>query len=238
MIRVGTSGWNYDHWQGPFYPQDKTQDEWLAYYSQRFNTVEINNSFYNLPDEDSIQNWRGTVKGDFVFSIKASRYLTHMKKLKEAPESRDQFLSRADLLQDRRGPILFQLPPNWNANPDRLEQFVEGLGGSRRYVFEFRDTSWFTPEIYDVLRNARCAFCIYELGDTTSPDIVTADFAYIRLHGPGSAYEGSYDDGTLKDWAQRIREWDEDGLDVYCYFDNDQNGYAPANARTLSDFLD
>lgn len=237
MIRVGTSGWIYDHWKGAFYPSDLPQDRWLAYYCERFATVEINNSFYNLPSPDTVAGWRDTPNGDFVFSMKASRYLTHMKKLKSAPESLASFLDRADDLGERLGPLLFQLPPNWRANPDRLSQFIESLDSSKRAVFEFRDPSWFVEEVYQVLRRHECAFCVYELGDLESPREVTAPFVYIRLHGPGNAYEGSYDDAALGAWAERIDEWATGGADVYCYFDNDQNGYAAANAATLTDLL-
>lgn len=237
MIRVGTSGWNYEHWQGPFYPQDLPQDRWLDYYCERFSTVEINNSFYNLPSADTVRAWRDTPDGDFEFSMKASRYLTHMKKLKSAPDSLASFLHRADELGERLGPLLFQLPPNWRANAGRLCEFIETLDSSKRAVFEFRDLSWFTDEVYETLENGGCAFCIYELGDTESPLVVTAPFVYIRLHGPGRPYEGSYDDSVLQEWAKRIDGWVKEGIDVYCYFDNDQNGYAAANAATLADIL-
>lgn len=233
MIRVGTSGWNYDHWKGPFYPDDLSQDEWLSYYAERFSSVEINNSFYSLPDTSTMERWRDTPEGDFTFAIKASRYLTHMKKLREAPESLERFLARADVLGERLGPVLFQLPPRWNVNPHRLRSFTGRLESSRRYVFEFRDTSWFADEIYEALGESNCAFCIYQLDEVDSPIEVTADFVYVRLHGPNGPYEGSYEEEALKTWAERLRNWESEGLDAYCYFDNDQNGYAAANARDL-----
>ena len=198
MIRVGTSGWNYDHWKGPFYPEDLDQSDWLGYYARRFSTVEVNNTFYSLPDQDTVDGWRQTPKSGFLFSVKASRYLTHMKKLKPAPDSLSTFLGCAEAFGDKLGPLLFQLPPNWRANPDRLRSFIESLEshatGSPRAVFEFRDESWFTNEVYRVLEAHDCAFCIYELAGLQSPAVVTAPFVYVRLHGPGDAYQGSYDD--------------------------------------------
>lgn len=241
MIRVGTSGWNYDHWKGAFYPDGLHQSDWLGYYAQRFSTVEVNNTFYSLPEQDTVDGWRQTPERGFLFSVKASRYLTHMKKLKQAPESLAMFLGCAEAFGDKLGPLLFQLPPNWHANPDRLQSFIESLEsqatGSPRAVFEFRDESWFTDEVYRVLADHDCAFCIYELAGMQSPSMVTSTVVYVRLHGPGDAYEGSYDDQVLGTWANRLAEWASEGRDVFCYFDNDQNGYAASNATTLQTML-
>ena len=232
-IRIGTSGWSYDHWSGPFYPADLSHGDWLAYYAHRFDTVEINNSFYRLPSEHTLAQWRDTVADDFRFAVKASRYITHMKKLNDADETVPPFLERVRTLGATLGPVLFQLPPRWRCNSERLAGFLERLPDGPRYAFEFRDTSWFDSPVLEVLQRFNAAFCIYELAGTCSPHAVTADFVYIRLHGPGEAYQGSYPDRTLREWADRLRGWRDDGLDVYCYFDNDEAGYAAANAARL-----
>ncbi len=232
-LHIGTSGWNYDHWIGPFYPEDIDRQDMLSYYAKHFKTVEINNTFYNLPECKTFEQWRETVPKRFLFACKASRYITHMKKLKDPAQPLKRFMSGVEALGDRLGPILFQLPPSWGCNPERLKTFLEALPAGRRYSFEFRDESWFDERIYDLLREHNAAFCLYELAGRRSPVEVTADFVYIRLHGPEGAYEGQYDGRTLNGWARRFQGWREDGLDIYCYFDNDQKGYAAADAARL-----
>ncbi|MFW6180329.1 MAG: DUF72 domain-containing protein [Spirochaetota bacterium] len=233
MIRIGTSGWNYPHWSGPFYPRDLNQDRWLRFYAERFSTVEINNSFYNLPAAGVFRSWRDSVPRGFVFSVKASRYITHMKKLKDPRDSVRRFMDRASELGEKMGPVLFQLPPRWKVNPERLESFLGELPEGPRYTFEFRDQTWFCPEVYALLRDRGAAFCIYHLAGTLTPREVTADFVYVRLHGPGDAYQGSYNRETLSGWAGAFSSWDRGGRDVYCYFDNDQRGYAARDAGEL-----
>lgn len=237
-IHIGTSGWHYDHWKGPFYPQDIKTEEMLGFYAGRFRVAEINNSFYQLPAEETLKTWRDLVKSDFCFAVKASRYITHMKKLKDPKEPLKNFLKRIKILGDRLGPILFQLPPKWKCNPGRLEEFIGQLPGGLRYTFEFRDPSWFNEEIYTLLREVGAAFCIYELSGNKSPREVTADFVYIRLHGPEGAYEGSYAQGTLAGWAGALSTWARQGKEIFCFFDNDQNGYAAQNARSLQEMID
>ena len=232
-MHIGTSGWSYPHWRGPFYPDDLSSSEWLDYYARRFATVEINNSFYKLPKASTLEAWAATVPPDFVFAVKASRYITHMKKLKDADETVPRFLELVRPLARQLGPVLFQLPPNWRCNADRLERFLDGLPRQYRYVLEFRDPSWFDPRVYELLSARGVAFCIYELDQNTTPLELTADFAYVRLHGPGGAYQGSYDDDTLRGWADTFEAWNRQGRDVYCYFDNDEAGYAAANAARL-----
>ncbi len=237
LIHIGTSGWHYKHWKGPFYPEDMKSEEMLGFYAEHFQVAEINNSFYRLPAEQTLKAWRDTVRGDFQFSVKASRYLTHMKKLKDPEEPSETFMERIKTLGDRLGPILFQLPPRWRCNLERFDAFIRQLPDGFRYTFEFRDPSWFTSEIYDLLRKAEAAFCIYELSGTLSPKEVTADFVYIRLHGPEGAYEGSYDQQTLSGWAGAMSSWARQGKEVFCFFDNDQNGYAAQNARSLKEMI-
>ena len=232
-IHIGTSGWSYPHWRGPFYPDDLASSQWLDYYARRFDTVEINNSFYKLPKGSTLEEWAATVPEDFLFAVKASRFITHMKKLRDADDTVPRFLELVRPLGERLGPVLFQLPPNWRCNPERLQQFLEGLPRHYRHTVEFRDPSWFDSRVYDLLRAHGVAFCIYELEHATTPLELTADFAYVRLHGPGDAYQGSYDDDTLASWAETFKAWNRQGRDVYCYFDNDEAGYAAANAARL-----
>ena len=236
-IRIGTSGWSYPHWKGVFYPLDIPADQWLAYYGAKLQSVEINSSFYRLPTQNALRHWRDTVRDDFVFSVKASRYITHMKKLK-APEKVSQpLLDAISTLEHKLGPVLFQLPPHWHFDEKRLEAFLPALDTGFRYVFEFRDPSWFNSRCYAILRNYTTAFCIYDLGGRLSPKIVTTDFVYIRLHGPGAPYQGNYPDSTLIEWADTISRWSDAGLSVYCYFNNDQFGYAVNNAMCLQQLL-
>lgn len=236
-IQIGTSGWHYDHWSGPFYAEGLSGDRRLAFYAERFRTVEINNSFYGLPDPETIEDWRETVPDGFVFAAKASRYLTHMKKLKDPDEPLATFLDRMKGLGHKLGPILFQLPPNWHVNVERLKAFLKILPPDHRYTFEFRDETWFDERIFDALEKHNAAFCIYDLAGRTAPKEVTADFVYVRLHGPGDKYQGNYDSKTLKAWVDSFSKWAGEGRDVYCYFDNDEKGYAVRNAKSCLELV-
>jgi uncharacterized protein YecE (DUF72 family) len=190
-----------------------------------------------LPAEDSAAAWREGTPPAFVFAGKASRYITHMKKLKEPARPVAEFLARVGILGDKLGPVLFQLPPRWRRNAERLEAFPAALPEGHRYAFEFRDGSWFDERVYSALRRRGAAFCVYELAGRLSPREVTADFVYVRLHGPGDAYEGNYDEPTLAAWADALSAWAGEGRDVYCYFDNDQEGYAVRDALRLREML-
>jgi uncharacterized protein YecE (DUF72 family) len=236
-IYIGTSGWHYRHWIGTFYPADTKQSEQFNFYKKNFSTVEINNSFYKLPSPETFKTWRKDSPPGFLFVVKASRYITHQKKLKEPKETARKFLTNVKFLREKLGPILFQLPPTWKVNLERLEDFVASLPDKFRYVFEFRNSTWYTEEIFDLLKKYNCAFCIYELAGHTSPVNVTADFVYIRLHGPGGKYQGSYSNAQLKDWAHQCCEWQREGLDVFVYFDNDEQGYAAFNAQSLKQYV-
>jgi uncharacterized protein YecE (DUF72 family) len=237
LLHIGTSGWHYDHWRGPFYPEDLRPGDYLGFYRQKFHTVEINNSFYRLPSEKALADWRESVPAGFIFAVKASRYITHMKKLQDPETSLAPFLERVRLLGNRLGPILFQLPPRWRFNEERLHDFLQALPRDFRYALEFRDPSWLNDQAGRLLREHGAAFCIYELAGRISPLEVTADFVYIRLHGPGGAYRGRYDRHTLEDWAEAISAWAGRGLPVYCYFDNDEAGFAAQNALELEEML-
>jgi uncharacterized protein YecE (DUF72 family) len=232
-IHIGTSGWHYRHWKGPFYPVNMASGAFLAYYAQSFNTVEINNTFYQLPQEKTFERWRQTAPPRFLFAVKASRYITHLKKLGDPEHSVPPLLARAALLGEALGPILFQLPPRWGPNLDRLRRFLQTLPFSYRYAFEFRDPSWLTVAIFQALAEHQAALCIYDFAGRRSPLEVTADFVYLRLHGPGGAYQGSYSEATLRQWADAIAVWSSQGQEVFCYFDNDEAGYAAKNALRL-----
>lgn len=182
--------------------------------------------------------WHATTPEDFIFAAKASRYITHMKKLKDPAEPLKNFYDRVEVLEDKLGPILFQLPPNWHFNAERLRHFLEALSDQHRHVFEFRDETWLTEEAYEALAAAGAAFCIYEIAGRTSPRSVTTDFAYVRLHGPvEEAHRGSYDAQSLDDWGRTASAWAAEGLDTYIFFDNDEAGYAAQNALSLQEKL-
>lgn len=232
-IFIGTSGWSYKHWKGNFYPAEIKDKDKFSFYLKYFKTVEINNSFYHLPTEKTFRDWRAKTPKKFIFSVKASRYITHNKKLMTDDNSLDYFLSRAEKLREKLGPILFQLPPSWKLNLQRLEEFLSRLPKKHRYTFEFRNKTWFEESTYELLQKYNCALCIYELEGYLSPIEVTADFVYIRLHGPGNKYQGNYTKTVLNKWARRCKDWQRDGKDVFVYFDNDQEGYAAFNAQTL-----
>ncbi len=232
-IYIGTSGWHYKHWKGTFYPSDTSDSEQLDYYFKYFDTVEINNSFYMLPAAKTFDNWRKMSPKKFIFSVKASRYITHMKKLNADKTSINKFFRHAGALKEKMGPVLFQLPPHWKINAERLKSFLSMLPKDHRYTFEFRNETWYDESVYETLRQFNAAFCIYELQHHLTPIQVTADFIYIRLHGPGNKYQGSYTDQQLKKWAEKCKAWQKENKDVYIYFDNDQQGFAAFNAQRL-----
>ncbi|HEY8937886.1 MAG TPA: DUF72 domain-containing protein, partial [Cyclobacteriaceae bacterium] len=191
-IHIGTSGWNYKHWMGTFYPETIKQADQFNYYKNIFDTVELNNPFYHLPPLERFIAWNKKSPAQFLFSVKANRYITHLKKLHEADDALKLFLKNAGGLGKKLGPILFQLPPGWRVDVKRLDTFLHTLPKKHRYTFEFRNDTWYTDEVYTKLREHNCAFCLYELNRHQSPEIITADFVYIRLHGPGGKYQGSY----------------------------------------------
>ena len=236
-IHIGTSGWHYQHWRGPFYPADLPPAKMLAYYAQRLDTVEVNNSFYRLPEKDTLVTWRDTTPADFLFAVKASRYITHMKKLKDPEQPVAAILERIHLLDHKLGPLLFQLPPRWRANVPRLRAFLAALPTGLRYTFEFRDPTWFVPEVYDLLAEHDAALCIHDFRGHESPKEVISDWVYIRLHGPEEGYQGRYTTQQLAGWAGAISTWTRQGRDVYCYFNNDMAGYAVSEALELQAML-
>ena len=232
--RIGTSGWAYANWREAFYPRGVRQGEWLAYYSRFFDTVEVNASFYRLPSETLITGWLARTPEGFRFAVKAWRAITHFRRLEDCADPLDRFLARIALFGDRLGPILFQLPPRFPADPARLARFLEQLPPVHRYAFEFRDPSWHVDEIYRILERAGAAFCPFDLAGLTAPRAVTADFVYVRLHGHERRYRGAYDEGLLADWAGWLREQLARGRDAWVYFDNtDEAAHAVTDAMRL-----
>ena len=237
-IRIGTSGYHYAHWRGTFYPEKLPQKQWLSYYVEHFDTVELNNTFYRLPTFEAMAAWRDNTPANFLFAVKASRFITHNLKLSRPENAIHNILPRAETLGAKLGPILWQLPPKWRVNAERLEAFLTTLPPFHKYVFELREPSWLNAEIYALLERFNAAFCIYEIAGFHTPIITTADFVYIRLHGPDAKkYQGSYEKKTLRAWARRIENWYDVGKSVYVYFDNDHLGYAAHNALALRKML-
>ena len=236
-IHVGTSGWHYKHWLGDFYPEKFAPAKMFSWYAREFHTVEINNSFYRLPEEKTFQSWRDLAPPGFIFAVKASRFITHIKRLRDAADSIDLFLARAKSLGQTLGPILFQLPPRWMLNLERLREFLSILPPGHRYSVEFRDESWCALQVYDLLARSNVAYCIHDWREMPWPKQLTADFTYIRFHGSGSCYGGDYPDSQLRDWADRLRDMQRRLRAAYVYFNNDIGGHAIRNARKLKQLL-
>jgi uncharacterized protein YecE (DUF72 family) len=234
-IHIGTSGWHYKHWlDDVFYPSGTKPAQMFEFYARHFDTVEINNSFYHLPSATTFDNWRDSSPPNFLFAVKASRFITHMKKLKDPKPSSEKFFAVADRLGKKLGPILFQLPPRWKVNVERFAAFLESLPKRHKYVFEFRDETWFVPEVYALMRRHKAAFCIHDFSDMKVPQEITAPFTYIRFHGPTTAkYFGSYSTSQLQMWAERIADWSREISAAYIYFNNDPGGEAVKNAIEL-----
>lgn len=236
-VRIGCSGWQYRHWRGRFYPRELPTDEWLEHYVRTFDTVELNNSFYRLPEADTLAAWRLRVPSDFLFAVKASRYLTHLKRLREPREPLDRLWSRAAKLGDHLGPMLYQLPPRWNRDVDRLREFVAFLPRHRLHAIEFRDPSWYHPDVRAVLDEHGVALCLHDMpGSATKPQPI-GPFVYVRFHGAGGKYRGGYPGQTLHAWAQRLRGWADDRLRCFVYFNNDVGGHAPRDAARLLEMV-
>lgn len=237
-LRIGTSGWVYPHWRGPFYPPDLPQSAWFAHYARHFDTVEINRSFYRLPSPEASAAWALESPEGFCFAVKASRYLTHMKKLKDPTEPLSRLQTAIAPLGSKLGPILYQLPPRWRFDADRLARFLACLPADERHVVEFRDPSWFNPEAYRLLERHGVALCVVSFPGVPVVWEATASFTYVRLHGVTQAYDYDYSQAELDVWAEGIRRFTEKGLDAYAYFDNDAHAYAVSNALALRGMLE
>jgi len=233
---IGTSGWHYGHWQGSFYPADLARSKWLEFYAGHFQTVEVNNSFYHLPSEKAFSTWRECTPQGFVFSVKVSRFITHIRRLKDIGEAVDRFMERARLLGSKLGVLLYQLPGNIQQDIGLLGEFLQILPDDFRHVFEFRHVSWFDERVYDLLRHHKAGICIYDMPGYSSPVMATSDFAYVRFHGSRQLYGGCYGDGELEVWAERIGRL---GVgEIYIYFNNDAGGFALQNALELRHLLE
>ncbi|MGZ4190759.1 MAG: DUF72 domain-containing protein [Actinomycetota bacterium] len=234
MIYVGTSGWVYDDWKGRFYPKGMRDEERFPFYAARYPTVEINYSFYRLPSEDAFKHWRAQAPPGFLFAVKASRYITHIKRLRDPKDSVDLFWARARLLGDRLGPVLFQLPPRFPADPPRLQTLLETLPKKMKPALEFRDLSWERDDVFDILDRHKAAFVYADRPRARVPDVVTGGWSYIRFH-QGSTVGPGYPRAKLARWADRIATIK--AQDVYIYFNNDTGGAAVRDAATLTDML-
>ncbi|TAL63008.1 MAG: DUF72 domain-containing protein [Legionella sp.] len=236
---IGTSGWSYEGWLGNFYPEKIKSQLVLPFYATKLDSVELNNSFYQIPKEKNVKIWTEITPEDFVFSCKANRYITHIKRLKEIQETVTKLLEVFSHFGDKLGPILFQFPPYWPVNIPRLTEFIHSLPKEFLYTFEFRHQSWFCDELYELLDKNQMSLCFYDHKLYRSPEIVTsAPFIYIRMHGPDEqAYQGAYEEATLQEYAQKCRKWHAEGKTIYCYFDNDDKANAPKDAQRLRELL-
>nr|AYC79545.1 hypothetical protein [uncultured bacterium] len=236
--RIGCSGWNYKAWRGAFYPPGVPPAKWLEYYARHFDTVELNNSFYRLPERETFASWERRVPGDFLYAVKASRFLTHMKRLRDPGPPLERLLSRVDALGGRLGPILYQLPANLRRDLDRLRVFLSALprtmGEYRlRHVIEFRHPSWYEGDVLTLLEDHHVALCLHDKLGSEIAQSRSRPFVYVRFHGTSGMYRGSYTREALDSWAQRLAADAANGRAVYAYFNNDPEAVAVANARTL-----
>jgi uncharacterized protein YecE (DUF72 family) len=237
--RVGCSGWQYKHWRGDFYPADLPPSQWFAHYARTFDTVEINNSFYRLPETATFEKWAAQAPAGFVYAVKASRFLTHMKKLKDPEAPVALLFERMAPLEERLGPVLYQLPPGWKLNQERLEHFLQVLPRGVRHVVEFRDPSWYTDGVYARLEQSRVSLCLHDMRGSATDKRRVGSFVYVRFHGAADAkYGGAYSERQLRDWAEWLNAQRAQRIDVYAYFNNDVGGHAPRDAVTLRRFLE
>ena len=234
---TGTSGWHYDHWRDRFYPEKLAKAKWLEFYADHFNTVELNNSFYRLPSEAAFANWYNSSPPDFIFAVKVSRFITHIKRLRNSEEPVDTFITRAKGLGEKLGPLLYQLPPNLHRDDERLESFLSILPPGMKHVVEFRHQSWLEDSVFEVLHKYNVGLCIFDMPDISCPLVATADFAYIRFHGSTGLYSSCYSNEELADWAKRLTNLAANLKAVYIYFNNDAEAFAVRNAVTLRGYL-
>jgi uncharacterized protein YecE (DUF72 family) len=240
-VVIGCSGWNYDHWRnGVFYPPRLPPARWLRHYAERFPTVEVNATFYRLPRRDTVARWVAETPDDFAFAVKVSRYLTHVVRLRDTAEHLGLLLDRIEPLvhSPKLGPLLWQLPPTFQRDDDRLAAALADFPPTLRHAIEFRHESWFADEVLDLLRRHDVALVIADGPKVRSfqRHELTAGFAFVRLHHGARGRRGNYSPGELADWAARIREWARSG-DVFVYLNNDWEGFAPANAAALRELL-
>ena len=231
---IGTSGWHYASWWGGFFPDGLKKKDALAYYASRFPAAELNGVFYRSPSEAAVTAWRQGTPAGFRFAWKAPRFITHFKRLACDDYSLDLMESRLALLAGKAGPVLFQLPPQMTVDTGRLDAFLARLAPGRRYSFEFRDASWYCDAVFATLGRHNAALCLSDHAAAPSPRIVTADWVYVRNHGPAGDYRDNYSDEQLRAWARSIDGWCGEGREVWCFFDNDHKAAAPADALRLT----
>lgn len=232
-IHIGCSGWSYKHWRGRFYPEELKTTDWFAHYAGSFDTVEINNTFYHLPPAQTFKTWQAQAPAGFIYAVKASRYLTHVKRLKNARAALNKFLTRARGLKEHLGPVLYQLPPHWHVNLERLESFLDLLPADLQHVFEFRDQSWMTEESLQLLAERNVSFCTHDLHELRVPRRAVGPIAYVRLHGPTGGYSGGYSEPALRGWWKWMEQQLGDGKELYVYFNNDAEAKAVRDALRL-----
>jgi len=250
QLRIGCSGWNYKSWKGRFYGPAIPASRWLRHYATVFDTVEVNNTFYRLPEADTFAAWRAQTPASFLMAVKASRFLTHMKRLRDPAEPLDRLFSRARSLGSRLGPVLYQLPANFHLDLERLEQFLDALPSQLRvpakqgsatvrlrHVLEFRHPSWYVPATFELLERRSAALCLHDKAGSTIDRPFAGPFVYVRFHGPTGDYHGSYTPQVLQVWAHRLAEQAARGRDVFAYFNNDPDAIATENARSLKAHL-
>ena len=237
-VLIGTSGFVYKHWRrGVFYPEKLPQKQELEYFSQHFATVELNNPFYRLPPRETFEKWRDRTPAEFLFAVKASRYISHIKRLKDCAEPLERLMESAGGLGNKLGPILFQFPPTWGLDIDRLRDFLTLLSRRQEFTFEFRNPGWFVEPVYDLLRQHGAALCLAV--SPTAPDppeILTGRFTYVRMHA-GSGRYGDFTEPELAKWQRKICRFRREGVKVYVYFNNDAHGCAIRDARRLIETL-
>ena len=236
--RIGCSGWNYKSWRGNFYPERLPAARWLDYYAGRFETVEVNNTFYRLPERSTFAAWRAEVPPSFLFAVKASRFLTHMKRLRDPDEPLARLFSRASALGRQLGPVLYQLPGNFHIDLQRLDSFLTALprvlsGKRLSHVMEFRHSSWYVRETFHLLERRKVALCLHDQHGSAIVEPFVGPFVYVRFHGTSGMYRGSYSGRQLDRWAQRLAEQTAIGKRVFAYFNNDPEAVAVANAQRL-----
>jgi uncharacterized protein YecE (DUF72 family) len=235
-FRVGCSGWSYKHWAADFYPRGLKSGDWFPYYASRFDTVELNTTFYRLPSQNAVRRWHELAPPGFVFAAKLSRLITHYHRLADSDSTLRRFLERIEPLDKHLGPLLVQLPPDFEIDLMRLDAFLKLLPADKRWVFEFRHRSWWTGPTYELLREREASFCIYDRGEEATPAVATSPLVYMRFHGPDGAGSG-YSDRALSSWAERLRELS--GVsEAYVYFNNDIGGHAPRDARRFREIVE
>ena len=232
-IRIGCSGWQYRHWRGDFYPAGLPAGRWFAHYAQIFDTVEINNSFYRWPTPATFEKWREQAPRGFIYAVKAARFLTHMKKLKDPEEPLARTFESVKPLGRHLGPLLYQLPPRWGVNLERLEHFLRALPRRRLHTIEFRDPSWYVEPVFDLMRRHGVALCLHDMQGSATGKAMIGPFVYVRFHFGTRKYGGRYDDERLDDWAEWLAGRARSGARVFAYFNNDTGGHAPRDAVRL-----